>query len=763
MTLHKNRVSFLGLLLLCLSCLPASGQTANGLDFETVSGLEGDEKPEIILADLATTFRKHCVKVYIHGKSHDGNLPTVGAFANDIRNERPTLVGGYWWDDKHIVIEDPVIHDRYIRNIEISLPYSDVRYQARIAGRFVKLEAMLLEVLPGEAGIMPQSFPLDFVDGDLETSVVLTYEWKHGDWGITADSGLGASVITDDGRELVKVSAKGVFISEDGLPLGLAFGERLLLDEDHPYWCGRELAYTPIFSADESVNARKRLRAQLDDAVLETRFRIRVKVDDDEEETADWMFEIDEGPTRTAQAEIRAAGLVVGDNHLLVPLQLPAEGIARIDDIVIVTTDGKEIKATFAGALRDYMAVMVQTETALPTRNLPPGFTRLNPLVLSEEAFRPDSSLPEPPVMQYIQRWRIDYALGRRRETADYDRWLATFHGYRGDPVVNTFTNEEDGSLAFDVAGNLVAVALTPRVISSQNKGSYRPYNRNQNIVVTAGFRPLGFIAERLHASDVFDPAMRPVAEDEGQRLVDLGVEFQGLDANTSRLFTASPETRGGRIGLLVNYVYPGLPADKIGIKEHDILLRLYVEGKNEPMELRTSGYSARGFMDFSDLSAQNFQQMLQFMPPPWPSRDDVVSTLLTATGVGRKIIIEYLREGELKRTETVTAYAEPDYRNAKKEKFQNLGLTVKPVTYEVQRYFRRSDSSGVIVSKVEDGGKASVAGMHHYLLITRVDGEPVKDVENFKAKVKRFENGEAASIELMVDGFGKTRLVKIE
>lgn len=720
---------------------------------------EEDDKPDLLLADIADEFRKHCVQVYIHGKSHDGKLPTTGSFANNVRNERPTLVGGYWWDDRHIVIEDPVLQDDFIRDIEIAVPGSPTRYPATIAGRFIKLQAILLEVQPAADGFLPPSHPLTFVDGDVDECAVLAYEWNLGSWGLTADSGLGQTTLTDDGVEMAKLGSKGVFVSEDGLTLGLAFGERLIVNEEDPYWFGRELPYTPILGATDAGIAKSKLGGMLARSVLEARFGIRIKIDEeDEDESYDWTIDLDEGQSRGAPAEIRATAIMVGPRHFLVPLQVPAEGIARIDGIRVIADDGRELEATFSGALRDYMAVVIEISEDLSTEYLPNGFALLNPFVSGSAA----EQTPYP-AMQYIQRWRIDYSLGRRREIADYDRWLGTFHGYRGDSVVNTFTNEEDGSLAFDVEGNLVAVSLTPRVISSQNKGGYAAYNRNQNIVATPGFRPLDFLSARLRGPDAFDPAMLPVDEDNGQRLIDIGVEYQGLDANTARLFTASAETRGGRIGLLVNYVYPGLMADEVGIKEQDILLRLFVEGKNEPMELRAGGYGGRGFMDFSDMSSQSFQQMLQYMPPPWPSRDDVISSLLTATGVGRKVVLEYLREGESKRAEFVTQFSAPDYRNAKKERFTTLGMTVKPITYEVQRYFRRADAGGVIVSKVEDGGKSSVAGMHHYLLITMVNGESVKDVADFKQKVEKFESGEASSIELTVEGFGKTRLVKIE
>ena len=49
---------------------------------------------------VARDFRKHCVQVYIYGKSDDGDTPKVGEFAADIANFRSTPLGGYWWDDR---------------------------------------------------------------------------------------------------------------------------------------------------------------------------------------------------------------------------------------------------------------------------------------------------------------------------------------------------------------------------------------------------------------------------------------------------------------------------------------------------------------------------------------------------------------------------------------------------------------------------------------------------------------------------------------
>lgn len=716
------------------------------------------EYPDGLDVDVARDFRLHCVRVFVSGRPFDGQRPATASFDEDIRNERPTPLGGYWWDETHVVVPDPVIQDRFIDYIEVQLPSGGTRYPARVAGRFVKLQALLLEVGPDADGDYPEAHPLEFVDGPLDEAFVLSYGLSDGEWRIVAGGGLDESALNDNDVVTIALKKDGVIVDDFGNALGLAFGDRVILDEEESYWAGRELHYTPIISSEEAATANEAMRRRLANAVLETRFRFRVKVDDDDDEDDDesamWAMNVAENQARAAKAEVRAAGLVVGRQHLLVPIPLAAGGILRIEDITVVTPSGRELEAEFVGALREYLAVLVKVKQNLPTRNLPRGFASLNPAGPGDrdEPLRKDS-----PLLEFFHRWRVDYALGHRREVADYDRWQGTLRSYRDDPVVLTLTNESDGSMAFDTEGNLAALALTPRLIKSSDPGLDLDYE------ASPGFRPLDFLARKLADDEVFDPFLMPVDGKQGRRLVDMGVEVQPLDANTAQLFKVARESRGGSIGALVTHVYPGSIAAEIGLREHDVLLRIFVEGRSEAMELRPGSSVFHGIFDPGDMSSESFQSMLQYMPPPWPPRDNVISALLTSAGPGRKATVDYMRDGEPQRAAFVTGYFEPDYRNARKERFTTLGLTAKAITFEVARYFSRSDDSGVIVSKVEEGGKGSVAGLHHYLLITHVDGRPVAGLDDFRDKVAAFEAGEAGAVELTVESFGKTRLVKIE
>jgi hypothetical protein len=210
-----------------------------------------------------------------------------------------------------------------------------------------------------------------------------------------------------------------------------------------------------------------------------------------------------------------------------------------------------------------------------------------------------------------------------------------------------------------------------------------------------------------------------------------------------------------------VSHVYPASLADAIGLREKDVLVRLFVEGRREPMEIASDSFAESGFD--MDMSSETFRQLLQYLPSPWPPRDNPISRLLTRAGVGRNATLEYVRDGEVHRAEFETRYGEPDYGSARKERFRAMGLTAKPITFEVARYFGRPERSGVVVSHVEPGGRSSVAGLYQYLLITQVNGGRVANIDDFKAKVAAFEAGNAASVELTIEDFGKTRLVKIE
>jgi len=86
------------------------------------------------------------------------------------------------------------------------------------------------------------------------------------------------------------------------------------------------------------------------------------------------------------------------------------------------------------------------------------------------------------------------------------------------------------------------------------------------------------------------------------------------------------------------------------------------------------------------------------------------------------------------------------------------MGLTLRDLTYEVRRYFQRKDDEpGVIISKIEQGSKASTSGLKPYEIITHVNDQPVRTVKEFQ---KLTDN--QTELRLSVKRMAKGRQVKI-
>jgi S1-C subfamily serine protease len=74
-------------------------------------------------------------------------------------------------------------------------------------------------------------------------------------------------------------------------------------------------------------------------------------------------------------------------------------------------------------------------------------------------------------------------------------------------------------------------------------------------------------------------------------------------------------------------------------------------------------------------------------------------------------------------------------------------------------RHFQKLDSgtSGVVVARVESGGKADVAKLQPLSIVTRVNNVTVKSLEHFRELVTS-----AKSVTLTTIAYGQTKLVEL-
>lgn len=698
---------------------------------------DGDGGPKPVpAAEILDKMMPRAVRVFVAVRRDDGLMPEQAPFNIDMLNERPTAVGGYWWDaEGRVVVTDPILPGGFVRHIRLELKTGGgeaVAVPAVVDGYHPTARLLLLKPRgPLPAGVVPA--PLAFAAKPErkawgKTRTFLYQFDGRDDWVGVVGPGVERLMRREAGGEFVTGGAftqGGVLVDARGNAVGFPSLNPLPVDDKPdpasdtftPWW-GADLKTEDFIAADALARFNQTLRARLADAAPEVRLHFRQQIEDDEEEASNRYRGDNEGDDDGVDddaVEYRATGFKIADGRLFVPVTLSRELIAKLESIDVRYVDGPPVEGVFDGALRHFHGLFVKTET----RAGDPVFT---------VGARPAPSVPGG---AFFVRARVDHTTGRRKERFDYDRYLGHMPQYRAIPGVQTFTNEKQGDLAVDPRGTPLALAVGLR--RPDRARAFRYY-----VQTGPALRPLAHLSTAFAAPDAVDETLVPKPKDEERRLVAFGVEAQGLNVNLAKWFGAEAASRGGQIGMLVTYVYPGSPAERIGLREHDVLLRLTPPDRAEPLDL--AGGSAMPWYNMiaSDADAlRHAERDGGYMPPPWPSPQNRLTDLLTAFGPGREVTLEYVRAGEIRRAAFTTEPGPPDFQSAPKHRSRVLGLTAKPVTYEVARFFKRAeDAGGVVLAHVETGEKAQVAGLGAYMLVTRVDGAPVADLDDFKAKI---------------------------
>lgn len=158
--------------------------------------------------------------------------------------------------------------------------------------------------------------------------------------------------------------------------------------------------------------------------------------------------------------------------------------------------------------------------------------------------------------------------------------------------------------------------------------------------------------------------------------------------------------------GVLVRKVMPGSPAEKAHLEPGDVILSVNGVGVNDPRSL---------------------QSAVEQLP------------------IGKTFPLVVLREGkevnlsiETQEMPEKVAKGQNEESPAKPkgEAFENLGLTVKPLTADEAKKLGQAQG-GIVVAQVDDDSPAAAAGIQPGDVIERVGNAPVSTVENFRDQLK--------------------------
>jgi serine protease Do len=184
-----------------------------------------------------------------------------------------------------------------------------------------------------------------------------------------------------------------------------------------------------------------------------------------------------------------------------------------------------------------------------------------------------------------------------------------------------------------------------------------------------------------------------------------LGVGIQSVDQDLAdQLGVGTPG------GALVTDIQPDSPAAAAGLKPQDVIVR------------------------FNGSPIANHRQL---------------SAVVGRTALNKAVPIVVVRDGkEVKLNVTVREapanYGVPAEEPARPadpaegKSFDKLGLEVAPLTEDVARQLRLKDTSGVVITGVEEGSAAQRAGLEPSMAITRVGRRQIASVEDFQAAIGR-------------------------
>lgn len=653
--------------------------------------------------------------------SFDYSCPACGsAFRHvddSIDRDMPCVVAGFVLAPNRVLVQDLALRPHWLERLEVVC--GDTAIPAKPVLRYPAENALLLEterplpgavplVFSGDATNNPSLFHLveDF-DGRVQAGLrKVNREFRF--WPATGESICGAApntLVVDASNRVVSVQMCQRRPLADVVPKAPAA------------WASEPAAVRET--------AVKDLEARLRKSLLPVYLHV-----DEEKKSSRLGFESLLGGDSKTTGDIDVFGLVLAGGDVLIPLNLDSGKIAALDKMETTLPDGSKTALEFAGAFAEYGFFLLR----FPDGRLPKG---VEPIAISTT--KPDLlfSARAYQVKPKNQNDEVKIELAPRR--------IGSFKRVRGGLVVPDCARDDTGELLFSETGEVLSLGGEARMAGE----------RYRSRLAVPGRELARLVKERD-----FDPEFVVRKGKDRIRVAWIGVEAQAMTAELARekkaLGFLSSGTGGGS---LVVKVYPGTPAARVGVKEGDVLLwvRRASAQRHERLSAREGGMSG---MDLDRLFESVPVSMFDRLGyTPWTQVESGVNATLTKLGIGTKVVLAWVSNGEKKEAELVLERAPVHYRTAKRIRNRTLGLVAADLTFEVRAYLKLADDApGVVISKMQEGSPAAVAGLRPFEVITEVDGQPVTSAVRFAELIKEKKN-----LSFMVRRLDKTRIVRMQ
>lgn len=512
-----------------------------------------------------------------------------------------------------------------------------------------------------------------------------------------------------------------VLLNDAARPIGLMLDSALWQTADGlDSWIGTSIMADRRISPDELSAISERLRKDAVGSVREVAVRFR------EDSTIAQRSNLENDT-------IHLYGILLDDaGRIFIPTDLNRNAVRQVEKF-LVTNGAGAVEAEFEGLFKDFGGILIRAKgiEGAPAR-------------IVETAWYP--------------RGRIFYTLsvrkryGSRLDEVAYNRYLDIATGYKETRYPVPRKPMRTGELIADEQGRLIAFCAPYR---REDKDEILAGQTGQEDGEGANVRMYFFSEIAAHLAQPashFDPSARPMSRTEELGTAWLGVEYQQVTPSLARALRAEGPTRGGSRGLLVTHVYENSPATRHGIAVGDILLSLRVSGMPGEIDLT-----------LPDQFARTEARIRQRVPARlWRPQINYLVLLLTRLGEGREVVLSLLHEGAEKAVVLKIEMAPPNFDTAERFADPSLDFTIRDMTYEVRSILKLSpDAPGVVVSDVTPGGKAELAQIQPYEIITHVNDIPVGSVKEFEELVRASQS--RGRLEFIVARLGVSRIVEVD
>lgn len=713
--MHRLNIALLAgsLLLLIPGLLAAPGDTAKAALAPIAPGM--------VRVEIDLQFDKGEAPSGVMDVDPGARHNSVHSLADLVAQERPLETTGFLFAPGRVVAMDWTVHPRFVKAIHVRTANGETT--AKVEGYARDHWAAFLKL----DGALEGSKPLEFGKG---AAAFIGSHYRYEGGMIRELLPFPGRVMETEGQRLWRVvENQGVAVTTNGIALGVLLTRRLPLDDS---WQGspdgwkqlsraeydRQLQQVGELAESTLVRARLSFRSPKPTPGMPRR-RFQMSEDEDGDD---------------ASTERDVLGVILAPDRIAILAALRPATTARLQRIQIHPAKGQPIAAKFIASLKDHGVLVVEPEQAMPrtmavtSRSMSESVEKLS--------YRIDLALQGENRVQYLHHARVGAVhVGTRLE---------------GFPELADM-NDTENAFLLTPDMELLALPLHPRAKAGRTR------SRMGHTSELTPARLLAAAVKGLPASA--DPANIPVSEADENRVAWLGTELQPMTRELARANQVSEHTQDGESGAMVTYVHPGSPAAKAGITAGAVLLRLRVPGEPLPVEVQLEDDPMRGQPFPWERLDEVREQFFERLPTPWAPVENSFTRALTDLGFGRKFTLEYVVDGKLRQLDLEVTASPVHYESAPRFKAESVGITVRELTYDVRRYTqRKADEPGVVVSRIEAGSKASVAGIKPFEIITHINDQPVANLKEFEQRI-----GTPGELKLSIKRMAKGRIVTLK